>query len=69
MSWKKPNKLIRSVFLECLKCPEAKDEYFTAEDIAELCNYAAGLDGTHGIDSTLVGLAFSRGAVLRGSIY
>ena len=62
MSWKKPNKLIRSVFLECLKCPEAKDKYFTAEDIAELCNYAAGLDGTHGIDSTLVGLAFSRGA-------
>jgi len=62
MEWPSALSPIRAVVFECLKCPEAKDEYFTAEDIAELCNYSAGLDGTHGIDSTLVGLAFSRGA-------
>jgi hypothetical protein len=64
MSWTKPGKPTRAVFLYVLNvCPEARNKYFSSGEIAELCNYAAGLDGTHGVDSLLVGRAFSRGAV------
>jgi hypothetical protein len=51
MTWTKPQQPIRAVFLHCLnRCPEARNNYFSSGEIAELCNYAAGLDGTHGVE-------------------
>jgi hypothetical protein len=61
MVFKNPTKGVRAVLFDLLAQPNAVNNYYNAEQIAELCNSAIGYDNDEGIDSFCVAQALSFG--------
>ena len=51
------SKPIRTIFFECLRLPNAQNNYFSSEQIAEICNHAGNL--ANGVSKELVARALS----------
>ena len=69
MAFKTASKDVRSLFLQCLQVDGLCDRYFTAQNIADICNHAAGVNSTDGVDAKAIGRAFSYSTMDADSYY
>ena len=61
MVFKTRGKELRALFFQCLRLPDSTNQFYSAEQIADICNLAAGLElePESGIAKSTVGRAFS----------
>ena len=63
MAFKTASKDVRNLFLQCLQVDDLCDRFFTTQNIADICNHAAGVESEKGIDANAGGRAFSYSAM------
>lgn len=59
MVFKRPGGEIRELVFACLRLPDAANKYFDSEQLAELCNVAAGLPAQTELSKRAIANAFS----------
>eukprot|EP00956_Cyclotella_meneghiniana_P025081 scaffold51495_cov38-Cyclotella_meneghiniana.AAC.7 len=69
MAFKTASKFIRNLFLQCLRLNGLSNRFYTAQQIADICNYAAGLTADNGIDAAVIGRAFTYSTMDESSYY